>query len=172
MMRSNYKDLFLIRHIIWAGLPRTVCILRQNKELHNSVTCWGVTIDGVWIRELDLLATCIAHLELHFTDHWHRLMSSAFQVSISHFLATASTEGDSSASRTQVLLSWPPFQNSVNWQLTGSQAGGHFTPTSSLLFTGWLSTEPTTELSLTNQLLHFTQLNCWQLTLELNWPCL
>jgi hypothetical protein len=28
-----------------------------------------VTIDGVWIGELDLLTTCIHRSELHFTDH-------------------------------------------------------------------------------------------------------
>jgi hypothetical protein len=43
----------------------------------------------------------------------------------------ASTEGDSSASRIQVLLSQPPIQNScqLTTQVTGSQAGGHLTPT-------------------------------------------
>jgi hypothetical protein len=30
-----------------------------------------VTIDGVQTDELDLLATCIYRLELHFTDHWY-----------------------------------------------------------------------------------------------------
>jgi hypothetical protein len=28
-----------------------------------------VTVDGIWIGELDLLTTCIHHLELHFTGH-------------------------------------------------------------------------------------------------------
>jgi hypothetical protein len=55
--------------MILAGLPRTVCILRQNKQLHNNVMCWGVTVDGVWIGELDLLTICIHYLELRFTDH-------------------------------------------------------------------------------------------------------
>jgi hypothetical protein len=53
-----------------------------------------------------------------------------------------------------------PMQNAcqlTTW-LTRSQAGGHFTPTSCLLFIGWLSTDNWT-LSLTNQLLHITSLN-------------
>jgi hypothetical protein len=42
-----------------------------------------------------------------------------------------STIGDSSASRTQVLLSQPPMQNScqLTTRLAGSQSGGHFTLT-------------------------------------------
>jgi hypothetical protein len=31
----------------------------------------GMTIDGIWIGELDLLTTCTHHWELPFTDHWH-----------------------------------------------------------------------------------------------------
>jgi hypothetical protein len=51
-------------------------------------------------------------------------------VSTSRFLAMTFTEGDSSASRTQVLLSQLPVQNScqLTTQLTGSQAGGYYTP--------------------------------------------
>jgi hypothetical protein len=59
----------------------------------------------------------------------------------------------------QVLLSQPPSQNSclLTTQLIGSQAGGHFTPCPSLLFTGF---QPTTDNWLThNQLLHVTSLN-------------
>jgi hypothetical protein len=53
-------------------------------------------------------------------------------VSTSRFLATASTEGDSSASGNLVLLSQQPVQNScqLTTQLTESQAGGHFVLTS------------------------------------------
>jgi hypothetical protein len=37
-----------------------------------------VTTDGQWIGELDLLTTCIHYLELHFTDRWHRPVSSVY----------------------------------------------------------------------------------------------
>jgi hypothetical protein len=74
-------------------------------------------------------------------------------------VAMASTEGDFSASHSRVLLWQPPMQNSclLTTQLTGSQAGGHLTPTS------WsslhrLSTDNWT-LSLTNQVLHISSLN-------------
>jgi hypothetical protein len=91
-----------------------------------------VTVDGVWIGEW-ILATCIHHSKLHFTSHRHTdWCPQSITVSTSHFLATASIEGDSSASRTQVLLSQPPEQNScqLTTQPSGCQAGGHFTPTS------------------------------------------
>jgi hypothetical protein len=87
-------------------------------------------------------------------------------------MATASIEGDSSASRTRVLLSQPPPQ--LTTQHTGFQAGGHFTPTSSSslhrLISNWqlnsVTHQPATSL-------HFTQLNCWRLTTwVLDWPCL
>jgi hypothetical protein len=82
-----------------------------------------------WI--LDLSTTYVHHSELHFTDQWHSLVSQSITVSTSRFLATASTEGDSSASRTQVLLSQPPVQNfcQLPADLTGSHAVDHFTTT-------------------------------------------
>jgi hypothetical protein len=72
-----------------------------------------------WV--LDLLTTCTHHSELHFTDHWHTdQFPQSITVSTGRFLAKASTEEGSSASRTQVLLSQPPVQNSchansANW---------------------------------------------------------
>jgi hypothetical protein len=82
----------------------------------------------------------------------------------------ASTEGDSSAFRTQVLLSQPPVQNScqLTTQWTGSQAGGHFTPTSwsslHMLTSNWtLSLQQATSLHFTS--LHFTSLHFT----SLNW---
>jgi hypothetical protein len=71
-------------------------------------------------------------------------------VSSSRFLAMVSNSEDTSASHAHVLLSQPPMQNScqMKTQLTGSQAGGHSTPTS-LVFS--------------------LQLTCnWQLTAELS----
>jgi hypothetical protein len=35
-----------------------------------------VTVDGVWIGELDLLTTCIHHSELHFTVYLNELCDS------------------------------------------------------------------------------------------------
>jgi hypothetical protein len=39
---------------------------RQHATILSRFRC--VTIDGVWIGELDLLTTCKHHSELHFTD--------------------------------------------------------------------------------------------------------
>jgi hypothetical protein len=60
-------------------------------------------------------------------------------VFISRSLATSSNSGDCSVSRTQVLFSQPPVQNSnVNWRLKIRLAAiSHQTP--NLLFTGWPS---------------------------------
>jgi hypothetical protein len=75
-----------------------------------------------------------------FTDHLYtplgttlyrtltQLCPQSTTVSINRFLATASTEGDFSASRAQILLSQPSVQNSC--QLTTQLTGSHFTPTS------------------------------------------
>jgi hypothetical protein len=79
-----------------------------------------VTIDGVWIGEWIFWSLIYTTWNdtLQITD-MQRLVSSAITVSTSRFLATASTEGDCSASRTQVLLSQPPVKNScqliTNW---------------------------------------------------------
>jgi hypothetical protein len=94
----------------------------------------------LWVRDyrrgmdliLDLFTTCIHQSELHFTFHWHTQTSVlSLLVSTSHFLATASTKGNSSASRTQVLFvtaARAELLSTDNW--TGSQTGGHFTSTS------------------------------------------
>jgi hypothetical protein len=139
----------------------------------RSVTIYGVRIG-------DHLSTPLGttfYKSLTRTD-W---CPQSITVSISRFLATASTEGHSSASRTQVLLSQPPVQNSfqVTTQLTGSQAGGHVTPTSLLfspqadfqlnsLTTSYFTSLHFTSLHFTSlhftslhfTSLHFTQLNC------------
>jgi hypothetical protein len=86
----------------------------------------------------------------------------SIRISTNRFLATASRERDSSAFRTEVLLPQPPVQNSCQLP-TLNKVGPRLAAIShqppSLPFTGWLSTELTTELSLTNQLLHVTSLN-------------
>jgi hypothetical protein len=89
----------------------------------------------------------------------------------SRFLAAASTDWYSSASPAQVLLTQPPVQNSsqVTTQLTGSQAGGQFTPASeSTLHSLTSNWTDNWTLSFTNQLLHVTSLNWtadnWQLS--------
>jgi hypothetical protein len=96
-----------------------------------------VTVDRVWIGWMDLLATCVHHSKLHFTGYWHTQTSV---LSLVQSKLAASSEGDSSTSHAQVLFSQPPVQNSclLISQLTGSYAGGHFTPTSfsSLNWTG------------------------------------
>jgi hypothetical protein len=67
-----------------------------------------------WWR--DMLATCIHHLKLYFTDHWNRQTSALKSITISNnrFLSTASTEGQSSASRAYILSSQPSVQNSLS----------------------------------------------------------
>jgi hypothetical protein len=79
-----------------------------------------VTRDGVWIGEWIYWALVYTtrNYTLPIID-MQRLVPSAITVSTSRFLGTASTEGDCSASRTQVLLSQLPVQNScqliTNW---------------------------------------------------------
>jgi hypothetical protein len=53
-----------------AGKMHTIreeLILPAKNGIITILKC--VTINGVWISELDLLITCIHHSELHFTDH-------------------------------------------------------------------------------------------------------
>jgi hypothetical protein len=47
-----------------------------------------VTIEGVRIDELDLLTNCSHHSKLHFTVHWHTLVSSVYYSPHYPFLAT------------------------------------------------------------------------------------
>jgi hypothetical protein len=82
----------------------------------------GVTIDGVWIDELDSLTTYTHHSGLQVITALS-LMSTLYKslhakffpaccVSNNRSLATDSNSGDSSASRLQVPLSQSPIQNS------------------------------------------------------------
>jgi hypothetical protein len=121
-----------------------------------------VTIDGIWIG----FSIYWQHSELHFTDHWHTqtsvlsLLQSPLAVSWQWLLP-------------REILQFPALRSSCHsrpWrtlcqlptQLTGSQAGGHFTPTSQsqadfqLTNDGWSANWT---LSLTNQLLHATSFN-------------
>jgi hypothetical protein len=142
--------------------------LRSELWCFNIFTRLGrVTIDGVWIGEWiywPLVYTTRKYI-LQITDTHRPVSSVYYSLSTSRFLATASTEGDSSASRTQVLLSQSPVQNScqLKTQLTGSQCGGHFTPPSwsSLhrLISNWKLNSLTHQPAASR---HFTQLNCWQ----------
>jgi hypothetical protein len=142
-----------------------------------------VTIDGVWIGELDLLTTCVHHSEVHFTDHWHththRLVSSVYQsplaVSWQRLLPKEILHPPALRSSCQSR----PRRTPVNWQL--NQLGlrlaaiSHQPP--SLLLTRWLPTDNWT-FSLTNQLLHVTSLNgttdnsSWQPTRCFKLSCL
>jgi hypothetical protein len=91
----------------------------------------------------------------------HRLVPSVYTVSTSHFLATASTKGDSSASHLQVLFVTAtraeslPSDNSSNW-VPGWQP---FHTSLHRLTTNWQLLSLSLSLSLTNQLLHITSLN-------------
>jgi hypothetical protein len=83
---------------------------------------------------MDLLTTCIHHLELHFTVHWHTqtsvlgLLQPPLSVSGQRFLP-------------KEILQLPALRSlchscpcrtlcQLATQLTRSKAGGHFTPTS------------------------------------------
>jgi hypothetical protein len=127
---------------------------------------WGVwIIAGVWIGYWIYwpLVYTIRNYTLQITDT-HRLVPQAITVFTSRFLTTASTSGDSLASRTLVPFSQPPVQNCC--QLTISQlcrrlaAISHQPPI--LLFTNWLSTQNSCNwtLSFTNRPLHVTSFNC------------
>jgi hypothetical protein len=117
---------------------------------------------------IDLLTTCIHHLELHFTDHWHTqtsvlsLLQSPLAASWQWLLP-------------REILQLPVFRSSchshlcwtlVNWQLNQLDprlaAISHQLP--SLIFTGWLSTElcplPTC---------YFTSLHWTELLTTPNW---
>jgi hypothetical protein len=114
-----------------------------------------------WIGFIDHLYTPLRITLYRPLTHTQTSVLSLL-VSTSRFLAMAFTSGDSSASRTQFLLSQPPVQNScqLTTQLSGSQAGGHFTPiSSSSLHRLTFNWTDNWSLSLTTQLLHVTSLN-------------
>jgi hypothetical protein len=115
---------------------------------------------------MDLLTSCIHHLELHFTDHWHTetsvlsLLQSLLAVSWQRLLPRES-------------LQLPALRSSCHSRpcRTASRLGPRLAAIShqppSLVFTGWLPTgnwqlNPPTHQPATSCL--FTQLNCWQLS--------
>jgi hypothetical protein len=96
------------------SFPKLLCLTDRGPSRlsrQNIVTLYGCDYRRSIYWIMDLLITLIHHPELHFTDY---LQSSVLilLIFISRFLSSASTEGDSSASRTLVLLSQPPVQNS------------------------------------------------------------
>jgi hypothetical protein len=119
----------------------------------------GVTIDGEWIYWPLVYTTRNCILQIIDT---YRLMSFVYYKFHNRFLATASTDGGSSASCTQVFLSQPPVQKSLSTvnSNNGMPGWGSF-HSNHLVFSGWLSTEPSVNwtLSHTNQLLHIASLN-------------
>jgi hypothetical protein len=86
-----------------------------------------------WI--LDILTTCIHHSELNFTDHWHThthtqtsvlgLLHSPLAVSWQRLLPNRFFSFPLSVPRVTAA-----HAELLSTQLTVSQAGGHFTPTS------------------------------------------
>jgi hypothetical protein len=74
-----------------------------------------LTMDGAWFGEwiYSQLTYNTRNYTLQTTDT-HRLVCSLYYTPTSRFLATVSTEGDFSVSRTQVFLSEPPVQNSLS----------------------------------------------------------
>jgi hypothetical protein len=111
-----------------------------------------VTVDGVCIGECIYWSLVRATRELQvitapsliFTiqkSPVHALSLFQPAVSSSRYLATASNNGDLSASRAQILSLQLPVQNSTpNWQLTLRLAATSHQPPS-LLFAGWFSNE-------------------------------
>jgi hypothetical protein len=80
----------------------------------------GVTIEGVWIGELNLLTSSTRHSELQvitalslISTIYKSFAYATSSVLTIRFLVTASNSGDSSASGVQVILSQPPVQNST-----------------------------------------------------------
>jgi hypothetical protein len=83
--------------------------------------CMSVIVDEVWIDELDVVTTHTYNSELQaitalspistIYKSLHAKSSPACCVSISRCLATASNSGDSSASRTHVVIVWRIFRN-------------------------------------------------------------
>jgi hypothetical protein len=120
IMQLNYL-FYSLCLCIWLCISMLYCKLIYIVTYFRSVT-----IDGVWIDELDLLTTCTHHSELQVITALPRI--SAFYKSLhaksfpsllclqQPFLATACNTGNSSSSRAQVLLSQSPVQNST--QLT------------------------------------------------------
>jgi hypothetical protein len=134
---------------------------------------------------LDILTTCIHHSELHFTVHWHTqtsvlsLLQSPIAISwqrISHRKYNSLTELYIPDIRYKVLFPQPHslqltlfFTASCTELPIRWQPSTHWVPgwrpfhTELLAFSSRAEFQLTTEnwiLSLTSQLLHFTQLNC------------
>jgi hypothetical protein len=98
---------------------------------------------------MDLLITCIRHSELHFTDHWHTqtsvlsLLQSPLAVSWERLYWSILF-----GSRSQVLLSQPPVQNSLSTDnATNWVPGWRPFHTNLLVFSSQVDFQLTTELS-------------------------
>jgi hypothetical protein len=87
-----------------------------------------------WISHL--LTTCIHHSELHFTDNWHTQtrVLSLLQSPLAVFWQRLLPKEIPQLPALRSSYHSRPCRTFVNYQLTtqltGSQAGGHFTPTS------------------------------------------
>jgi hypothetical protein len=124
---------------------------------------------------MDLLTTCIHHSKLHFTDHWHiqasvlSLLQSPPAVSWqrllpreilssphSHPLATAArAEYSSTDNTTNWFPGWRPSH--TNLLIFSSHADFQLI---------WIATELSHQPATSR---HFTQLNCWQIQMQLGW---
>jgi hypothetical protein len=77
--------------------------------------CRVVTIGGVWVGCLDLLTTCIHHLELHvITVHWHTQCPQSITVSTSRFLATDLTQWKFFSCRGHAVAPWLTLHTSTH----------------------------------------------------------
>jgi hypothetical protein len=149
----------------------------------------GVTIDRVWIGELDLLTTCIHHSELHLITA--PLLISTIHRSPHHSLslfqpAVSSTAVPSRRLLTVEILQLPALMSLLSGEYPATELLSTVNLTIApsllslpcrarlncqpprLLFTDWLSTDNWQLNFLTHQpttSLHFTRLNYWQL----NW---
>jgi hypothetical protein len=137
----------------------------EEKTFYSYCHVFGsVTIDGVWIGELDLLTTCTHHSELQVITALSLISTihRSSQHPLSPFpaccvfdrrsLATASNSGDPSASSPHVVTLW---RISHNWTLANGQINYSTTssqPELDSTASSQLTHQPTNSL-------HFTSLN-------------
>jgi hypothetical protein len=89
-----------------------VALIYEERIILDNVTHLGVTIDGVWIGELDLLTTCTHHAELEvitalslISTLYKSLHATSSHFSFTNrFLVTDLNNDDSSASLLTLLL--------------------------------------------------------------------
>jgi hypothetical protein len=123
------------------GRGRMIILLRFWGE-YRWGTGWWMDLSNTNKHHSELPAiTSSSLISTLYKSPQHQLsLFPACCVFISRSPAKASNSEDPSASRAQVISSQSPVQYStINCQLINSQAGGHFTPTSCLLFTDWLA---------------------------------